>query len=76
MEDRFGRQPAHLAAMRNHSNVLEFLYEKGVELECPCDQGKLPLHYAAQYGGKWEWNHNINAPSSFNHFCTTVKSLI
>ncbi len=52
LEDRVGRQPAHLAAIRNHKSILEFLYEKGVDLECTCDLGKLPLHYAAQHGGQ------------------------
>ena len=52
MADQSGRQPAHLAAMRNHHLVLELLYGKGVDLECACRHGKLPVHYAAQYGGR------------------------
>ena len=52
-EDKQGRQQAHLAAIRNHRNILEFLYEKGVELDCTCNLGKLPLHYAAQHGCKF-----------------------
>ena len=53
LEDKQGRQQAHLAAIRNHRNILEFLYEKGVELDCTCNLGKLPLHYAAQHGCKF-----------------------
>ena len=53
-EDLSGRQPAHMAAIRNHPAIVEFLYSQGVELDCPCKAGKLPLHYAAQHGGKVE----------------------
>ena len=54
IEDKNGRQPAHLAAMRNHRNILEFLYDAGVDIDndSPDEQGKLPIHYAAQHGGK------------------------
>ena len=51
-EDQKGRQPAHLAAMRNHVKILCVLFDMGVDLDCCCEVGKTPLHYAAQYGGK------------------------
>ena len=51
-EDQKGRQPAHLAAMRNHVKILCLLFDMGVDLDCCCEVGKTPLHYAAQYGGK------------------------
>lgn len=51
-EDYKGRQCAHLAAMRNHKKVLQFLFDLGVDLDCRCENGKTPVHYAAQYGGK------------------------
>ena len=51
IEDSLGRQPAHYAAMRNHANILQYLYDKGVDLESPDNSGKLPVHYAAQHGG-------------------------
>ena len=51
IEDKNGRQPAHLAAMRNHANIIEYLYDIGVDLDCVDQNGKNPLHYAAQYGG-------------------------
>lgn len=51
-EDQKGRQPAHLAATRNHVAVLRLLFESGVDLGCQCKTGRTPLHYAAQYGGQ------------------------
>ena len=51
ISDKAGRQPAHLAAMRDHRNILEYLYDKGIDLACRDAQGKLSVHYAAQYGG-------------------------
>ena len=51
ISDKAGRQPAHLAAMRDHRNILEYLYDKGIDLACRDAHGKLPVHYAAQYGG-------------------------
>lgn len=45
-----GAQASHLAAERNHRNIIEFLYEKEVILDCPDKNGRLPLHYAARYG--------------------------
>lgn len=55
-EDRLGKQPAHLAACRNHRKVLEFLYNQGVQLDQACDAGRLPVHYAAQHGGLFIFN--------------------
>jgi len=51
MEDYKGRQCAHLAAMRNHKKVLQLLFDLGVDLDCRCETGKTPVHYASQYGG-------------------------
>lgn len=52
IQDQHGRQPAHLAVMRNHANIIEFLYDIGVDLDCMDQVGKNPLHYSAQYGGE------------------------
>lgn len=40
-----------MAAMKNHRGVLSLLCDHGVDMECGCDLGKRPLHYAAQHGG-------------------------
>lgn len=50
-EDSKGRQAAHLAAMHNHVKILQLLFDHGVDLDCRCQAGKTPLHYAAQHGG-------------------------
>ena len=50
-EDSKGRQCAHLAAMRNKKKILQLLFDQGVDLDCRCEAGKTPIHYAAQYGG-------------------------
>ena len=50
-EDHKGRQPAHLAATRNHVKILRMLFDHGVDLDCQCEAGKTPLHYSAQHGG-------------------------
>lgn len=51
-EDYKGRQCAQLAAMRNHKKVLQLLFDHGVDLDCRCENGKTPVHYAAQFGCK------------------------
>jgi ankyrin repeat protein len=51
-EDHRGRQVAHFAAMRNHKRILQFLFDQGIDLDCRCEMGKTPVHYAAQYGGE------------------------
>ncbi|GFO43633.1 ankyrin repeat-containing protein [Plakobranchus ocellatus] len=51
-EDHKGRQPAHLAATRNHVKILRMLFDHGVDLDCQCEAGKTPLHYGAQHGGQ------------------------
>jgi ankyrin repeat protein len=58
--DHKGRQPAHLAAMHNHVKILRMLFDHGVDLDCTCEAGKTPLHYAAQYGGKMKLLVNGN----------------
>lgn len=47
-----GQEPIHLAVMRNHVDIVKYMFEKSVNLESQCFQGKQPLHYAAQHGGK------------------------
>ena len=54
-EDSKGRQCAHLAAMRNKKKILQLLFDHGVDLDCRCEAGKTPIHYAAQYGGMFIW---------------------
>ena len=46
-----GQEPIHLAVQRNHVAIVKYMFEKSVNLESPCFQGKQPLHYAAQHGG-------------------------
>lgn len=48
-----GQEPIHLAVMRNHSDIVKYMFEKSVNLESQCFQGRQPLHYAAQFGGKY-----------------------
>lgn len=72
MADLTGKQPAHLAAIRNHQQILEFLYEQGVDLECACQAGKLPVHYASQYGGKIDGRNYTCIISQSNE---TVKKI-
>ena len=57
MEDHKGRQPAHLAAIRNHTEILQLLFDHSVDLDCQCEVGRTPLHYAAQYGGIYTNTH-------------------
>jgi len=45
-----GQEPIHLAVMRNHPEIVKYMFEKSVNLESQCFQGKQPLHYAAQHG--------------------------
>ena len=46
-----GQEPIHLAVMRNHADIVKYMFEKSVNLESQCFQGRQPLHYAAQFGG-------------------------
>ena len=64
--DKEGRRLAHLAAMRNHHMVLEFLYENGFELQCPDNRKRLPIHLAAKHGGTCESLSRYN--SAQRHF--------
>ncbi|CAD5125794.1 unnamed protein product [Dimorphilus gyrociliatus] len=45
-----GAQASHLAAERNHRNIIEYLYEQEVILDSADHSGRLPLHYAAKHG--------------------------
>ena len=51
-----GQEPSHLAVMRDHPDIIKYLFEKSVDLESKCFQGKQPLHYAAQHGGQYRLN--------------------
>lgn len=51
VKDKDGRQLSHLAAVRNHRPILEFLYDIDCDLQCSDDRGRLPVHLAAQHGG-------------------------
>ena len=53
LEDSKGRQCAHLAAMRNKKKILQLLFDHGIDLDCRCETGKTPVHYAALYGGMY-----------------------
>lgn len=49
--DKHGRLAIHLAAMRSHCQILHLLcFNYGINFHAPCNLGKTPLHYAAQYG--------------------------
>lgn len=61
-EDHRGRQVAHFAAMRNHKKILQFLFDQGIDLDCRCEMGKTPVHYAAQYGGQFYCKHSKYEP--------------
>lgn len=50
LEDNFNRTGVHLAAIKNHSSIIQCLMERGAELESTDREGKTPAHYAAQYG--------------------------
>ena len=50
--DSIGREPVHLASMRNHKEALVFLFENNVTIGSADEAGKLPTHTAAFYGGK------------------------
>ena len=50
MEDKHGRTAVHLAATRNHCDVIQFLLEHGIELDSMDVEGKTPAHYAAACG--------------------------
>ena len=39
--------------MRNKKRVLQLLFDHGIDLDCRCETGKTPIHYAAQYGGRF-----------------------
>jgi ankyrin repeat protein len=71
-EDYKGRQCAHLAAMRNHKKVLQFLFDLGVDLDCRCENGKTPVHYAAQYGGQYP---NLKSYTSLHFKQTDINPL-
>ena len=50
LADKFGMQVAHIAAQQNHAAIIDFIFEIGIPLDTCCKQGKLPFHYAAEYG--------------------------
>lgn len=45
-----GRTPLHMAARKNHANVVEFLLEKEAVVDPKTDDRRTPLFYAADYG--------------------------
>lgn len=50
LEDNQGQTGVHLAAMRNHPEIIQCLMERGMELDTADHKGKTPAHYAAKYG--------------------------
>ena len=50
LPDDSGFTPLHLAAARCRTNVVEFLLEKGADVERKSKDGSRPLHLAAQEG--------------------------
>lgn len=73
-EDHRGRQVAHFAAMRNHKKILQFLFDQGIDLDCRCEMGKTPVHYAAQYGGQFYCKHlSINSDDNKKINCILIS---
>ena len=46
--DNQQRTPLHYAAMAGNASIMQFLLERGAEMEVPDALGKAPLHYAAR----------------------------
>ena len=42
--------PIHLAAARDHGQVVKYLIQKGADPECKTATGARPLHMAAKHG--------------------------
>lgn len=70
LADKQGRQLAHLAAIRNHCNILKFLHAEDICLDVTCNQKKLPTHYAAQHGGKYWRSRKVTSEQALTqlHF--------
>lgn len=49
LEDNFNRTCVHYAAMKDHSDIIQCLIERGAELEVGDRDGQTPAHYSAQY---------------------------
>src|SRR5690554_5594355 len=49
-QDSEGRTAMHYAAMRDASETVERLHQKGMSLGAHDSQGRTPLHYAARQG--------------------------
>lgn len=45
-----GYYPIHIAAMHNHPQVIDYLVERGANVEVQCDNKCTPLHLACKKG--------------------------
>ncbi|KAK3739738.1 hypothetical protein QZH41_016187 [Actinostola sp. cb2023] len=52
IEDKDGCNVAHLAALRNHPDIIRCLFEEDVDLNCRDKHKRVPAHYAAMCGGQ------------------------
>ena len=50
MTDKKGRTCLHVAASSGHFEMVQVLLGQGADLECPDNDGWLPIHYAAHSG--------------------------
>jgi ankyrin repeat protein len=50
VQDKVGRMPIHLAAIRGHKNVVEVLLANKVDVNIKDKSGRTPLHWAAHDG--------------------------
>lgn len=48
LQDNRGRQPLHFAAMKNQLPIIEYILQKGADLNCQDDAGNTPMHLAVE----------------------------
>ena len=76
METReiFGEQPIHLGCQKNNGSleIIEYLVNKGIDLESEDNHGQRPIHFACQYNGTLKMieylvHNGINLESATNY---------